>query len=143
MTSTSEKSTVKSNASNDGLNDAERKVLLGLDYDREQDTNDTASSGVPAKKAKISSFEEMINNYEMSAISKKNSKVVTNGNHGAWRKFTHEKSSPKDDVCKVPDIEEPPAAERKASLFFKQKLPKKSIASMKRPPTVLQEVVTQ
>ena len=147
VTQTSEKSTIKSNASNDGLSDTERKTLLGLDYDREQDPYDTISHTVPAKKTKISSFEEMISNYEKPATSKKSSKSVTsdNNNYAWWKFVTHEKSSPNDDTCKVPDIVsmEPPAADRKATSFFKQKLPKKSIAAMKRPPTVLQEVVKQ
>ena len=142
MTDLSEKTTTKSSASNDDLSDTEKKVLLGLDYDRQQDT---IGHTVPSKKIKTSSFEEMINNYERPVINKKHntSKPIVNGKHEAWRKFTHEKSSPADDMCKVPDISVvPPVADRKASLFFNQNLPKKPpIASMKRPPTVLQEVV--
>ena len=146
MTHSSEKSMIKLSATNDDLSDAERKTLLGLDYDKEQDPYDTIGDAVPAKKAKISSFEEMISKYERPATSKKNSKPVTseNNNYAWWKFVTHEKLSPSDETCKVPDVVlmEPPATDRKAPLFFKQKLPKKSIASMKRPPTVLQEVIT-
>ena len=139
----SEKTTVQSNASNHDLSDAEKKVLLGLDYDRQQDPYDTVNHTIPSKKKiKTSSFEEMINNYERPVTSKKHGKPIVNGKHEAWRKFTHEKSSSVDDTCKVPDISVVPIADRKASFFFNQNLPKKPpIASMKRPPTVLQEVV--
>ena len=136
----SEKITTPSNSSNDDLSDAEKKVLLGLDHDRQQDTYDSVNHTVPSKKIKTSSFEEMINNYERPVTSKRHNKPIVTGKHEAWRKFTHEKSSPADDMRKVPDISVVPSvADRKGSLFFNHNLPKKP--SMKRPPTVLQEVV--
>ena len=125
------------------MSDAEKKVLLGLDYDRQQNSYDTVDQTVPSKKIKTSSFEEMIDNYERPVTKKKHSKPpMVNGKHDAWRKFTHEKLSPVGDMRKVPDISVvPPVVDRKASLFFKQNLSKKPpIASMKMPPTVLQEV---
>lgn len=145
---TYKKSTIKSNAYNDDMSDAEKKVLLGLDYDRKQDSYDTVDYSVPTKKAKISSFEEMINNYERPVTSKYSKPVAAIDKHDAWRKFTHEESSSlNDDICKVPDINmEPSFVDGKGSVFFKQKLlPKRpmGIASMKRPATVLQEVITQ
>ena len=134
----SEKTTAPSNSSNDDLSNAEKKMLLGLDYDR-QDTYHTVNNTVPSKKIKTSSFEEMINNYERPITSKKHIKPTVTGKHEAWRKFTHEKSSSADDMCKVPDISVVPSVtDRKANLFFNHNLPKKP--SMKRPPTVLQEV---
>lgn len=136
----SEKTTTPSNSSNDDLSDTEKKMLLGLDYDRQQDPYDKVNCTVSSKKVKTSSFEEMINNYERPVTSKKHNKPIVTGKHEAWRKFTHEKSLPADDVRKVPDISVVPSvADRKASLFFNHNLPKKP--SMKRPPTVLQEVV--
>ena len=113
-------------------------MLLGLDYDR-QISRDTADYAIPCKKIKTSSFEEMVKNYERPITSKKS---VAGGKHNAWWKFIHGKSSPADDVCKVPDVSVvPPVTEKKEILFFKQNLLKKlPTASMKRPPTVLQEV---
>jgi len=142
----SDRNMIKSHVSNDDLSDVEKKVLLGLDYERGHDSYDMVDCIVPsAKKAKISSFEEMITKYEKPAATsiKSYSKPVAVGNHEAWRRFTHEKSLPTNEMCRVPDISVELPANKKTNLFFNQKQPEKPISSMKRPPTVLQEVVTQ
>ena len=112
-------------------------MLVG--YYNRQSLHDTTDHTTPCKKTKTSSFEEMVKNYERPITSKKS---VADGKHDAWWKFIHGKSSPADDMCKVPDVSVvPPVTEKKEILFFKQNLPKAlPTASMKRPPTVLQEV---
>ena len=139
MGTSEKKNVMKSCASNDDeLSDAEKDMLLGLDYEGGHDGT-VGHVAVPgSKKAKTSLFEKMINNFEKPTTS---SKPVASGNHDAWRKFTHEKFST-DETCRVPDISVEIPVDRKTNLFFKQKLPKKpkNIALIKRPSTVLQEV---
>ena len=133
-------------ASNNGLSDKERKTLLGLDLERELDCTEDRQCVPVFKKAKTSSFEEMINNYEKPAKNKTNLNTVSKGasksRHEEWRKFTHEKESPHvTNLHQVPDTSKASEAPvDKTSLFFRKQAPKKQAFPKRRPLTVLQEV---